>query len=160
MKVYTTISNSVILAVAIPLVLYLKTQRTIYISVFAASLLVTLSTEGLKTFFGKLTTHPSFYRPLDGYNCSMLQATKQNAPTFPSGHLSTSTFVLVTLLLLSKPSSQIPWILSVLYLLLMGLSRYKQRCHNGFQIVGGAVYGVICVSMFLYAFGNKHDIIA
>jgi membrane-associated phospholipid phosphatase len=108
------------------------------------------SVELFKKRIGRVSSDPIFYRPIGYCDCSLFNSDKVKGavvPAFPSGHMATSTFLVLALFSYLEVET-FYWILGFVYLFLMGVSRYKKRCHNSFQILCGFIYGCICFVFF------------
>jgi len=109
-----------------------------------------------------LTGNQINIRPQEAFNCNMINgggAAFMNAG-FPSGH-STVAFMLLTIFLYEYymhrtnikittnnfigSEINIPNIIFILLILavLVPYSRYKSRCHTGYQVIGGCILGII-----------------
>jgi membrane-associated phospholipid phosphatase len=151
-----TISLSILPLFGSPLLLFAYSMNYIYLYILIASYFVLLSTEGLKILIGNVTQNKLYYRPQGCKNCTLFNsACNPDAPAFPSGHMSGTVFVILTLLLVSKHSNpKAFWILGTLYVGLMAYARYAKKCHNLFQITGGVFYGTVCSLAFVSMFNS------
>lgn len=144
-----TISISLLLLMLVPLFLFAWIKNIIYFYLLLAVIIVTCTTAILKYIFAIISDNPVFYRPKGAEHCSVWNdKCCPYAPAFPSGHMSVSTFLAITLVLILYPSSIIAWFVAISYIVVMGASRYMKQCHNLPQITAGVIYGLICVWIF------------
>ena len=152
------VSISVLLFILLPLIIFLISNYTqfLYLWIFILSLFVCATTAIFKRLICWFSTHPALYRPNNGNCCSIFNKPQDSVlePAFPSGHMSTATFV-ATCLLLNIIKNVQPFIIQlvlstmlILYVFLIGYSRYYKQCHNVLQICGGFIYGLITAASF------------
>ena len=111
------------------------------VSTFSAELLKILVPYP-KSFF------PYSMRPEGAKNCdyfSLNGLAKANTPGLPSGHMTTTTFVMVTYILENINSFK-KIIVSLFFIIAMGWARIYKKCHNKTQVICGIILGT------LYAF--------
>jgi membrane-associated phospholipid phosphatase len=90
-----------------------------------------------------------FQRPQGASACNILclPSNDEGKPGFPSGHVASTTMML---LVLSYYINDIRFtIFALIYILLMGLSRYSKKCHNWTQIINGFIFGVVGTLVFI-----------
>ena len=118
-------------------------------------LFVSVSTDIIKRLPYPKSLYKITRRPEGAKNCDFLSKggiCKVNAPGFPSGHMAATVFFLVLIILLyyrdyrtfsafAKDHYRLIGF-SVLFIGLMGWSRYYKKCHNMIQIVGGSLFGL------------------
>jgi len=95
-----------------------------------------------------------FLRPSNAVNCSLYNRGGNYAGRvgMPSGHVALTTFVLCSILYIYKSNanhSPIVYVLVVLMIGLMCMSRYYRHCHNIPQIVMGFVLGILLTWIFV-----------
>jgi membrane-associated phospholipid phosphatase len=80
-------------------------------------------------------------RPKGACQCDILGLSHDDAgkPGFPSGHVATTTMVVIGLFHITK--SPIIAIIGLIYIVLMAISRFRMRCHTPLQILAGFVLG-------------------
>jgi len=114
-----------------------------------AVLYVIISIHYIKYKISTITKNKLLYRPNGCTNCSLINTyTDPNESAFPSGHVGITTFLVCTLMFITKNTGLVPCISGAIYIGLMAESRYAKKCHNIFQIVGGIIYGSICALLF------------
>ena len=113
-------------------------------------------TSTIKYFSNLLPKNSYLYkltrRPVPGALCdyfSMIPCDK-NSPGFPSGHMATTTFFYISLLLLKHDNLSLAWKhnrflchISIIGIMFMGFTRYIKGCHTILQIVSGSTIGYI-----------------
>ena len=114
-------------------------------------LTATLSSDVLKRIPYPDALYQITRRPEGASNCDYLSKNgpaSKNAPGFPSGHMTTTSFFATYIMLESELSftelttKQKPLIfVSVSLILAMSWARYYKKCHNITQIIGGIVWG-------------------
>jgi len=158
MDIYSCISLTIIPAIILPFGAYIITQKSLYILVFICIFVVFFTSEIFKKIFSILQSNNTlFYRPIGSQNCGLFnQYSMPNSPAFPSSHVSIITFVSIVMIWFLFPTSFIAWIIIIGYNILIGISRYKKKCHNLFQIICGAIYGILCALIFIYIYKNLY----
>ena len=154
MDIYSCISLTIIPAMILPFGAYIISKKRLYIIIFICVFIVFFTTEIFKKIFSILQSNNKlFYRPVGSQNCGLLnQYSKPNSPAFPSSHMSTITFTSIVMIWFLFPNSSIAWIIVIGYILLIGFSRYKKKCHNLFQIICGIIYGIFCALIFIHLY--------
>lgn len=114
-------------------------------------LTATLSSDVLKRIPYPDALYQITRRPEGASNCDYLSKNgpaSKNAPGFPSGHMTTTSFFATYIILKTELSftelttKQKPLIfVSVSLILAMSWARYYKKCHNITQIIGGIVWG-------------------
>jgi membrane-associated phospholipid phosphatase len=139
---YDIISLSVCPLTISPLAIYIITYDIKYIYIFLWSIGLLVSTEFIKHITVYMSSNEIYKRPKGAYNCSAINngGLVEYEPGFPSSHMALSTFVALSLCSNTHVSLQTT---SIVYLLCMAESRMKKRCHNIFQVVGGACIGLL-----------------
>jgi len=95
----------------------------------------------------KITTNmePSFVfkRPNGARNCGLFNTggLVDDQSGFPSGHMSSISFVMLYLLLKTKNINFSNFILYNIPILLVAIGRYMKGCHNIIQILAGYIVG-------------------
>lgn len=94
-------------------------------------------------------------RPKGAENCDYLSKNgpaKENAPGFPSGHMTTTAFYVVYKFLENNGSNlnQKERFFLVSLVIIMGWARYYKKCHNLTQIFGGVILGSSMAYMVNY----------
>jgi membrane-associated phospholipid phosphatase len=90
-----------------------------------------------------------FQRPHGASACNILcsPSNDEGKPGFPSGHVASTTMIL---LILSYYIKDIRFTISALiYITLMALSRHSKRCHNWTQIIYGFIFGAVGALVFI-----------
>jgi len=101
----------------------------------------------IQSIFKKLTTNlePSyiFKRPNGARNCGLFNTggLADHQSGFPSGHMSSISFVMLYLLLKTKNLSFSNFMLYNIPILLVALGRYMKGCHTLIQILAGYTVG-------------------
>jgi len=150
------ISISIVPFVLYTLLAYVCTKNIVFIHIFLLTIFVGISTEFIKTVVAKNTCKRLFYRPEGCRQCSLLNLPSDpNAPAFPSGHVAMTTFLVFSLLTITKHTGLTYVMFGVLYILLMGFSRYHKKCHNLIQIICGLLYGAFCYVIFMKLYVNQ-----
>lgn len=90
-----------------------------------------------------------FQRPQGASACNILcsPSNDEGKPGFPSGHVATTTMILLVLSFYVKDTSFT--IFALIYIMLMALSRHNKKCHNLTQIVYGFVFGIVGALVFI-----------
>ena len=90
--------------------------------------------------------HPVQLRPSGAKNCSILNrgGSYEGRIGMPSGHVLLTSYVLVSLFLLSKPDEE-PYfaVAATVGIIFMSMSRVIRTCHNVPQVIAGAMMGSI-----------------
>ena len=135
------VSASIIVVIVYPWVRFFETQEMKYIMLGLMVVFIDLSTKMIKSL--TKGCDDIFLRPKNAIRCDILcrDGPSGGAPGFPSGHMATATFFATTLYLWS-PQQLRDLILSVIPVILIGVSRYYKECHNIFQICSGTIYGL------------------
>jgi membrane-associated phospholipid phosphatase len=107
-------------------------------------------------------------RPEGAFNTDMLSRNgkaKPTAPGFPSGHMTTISFLVFYMILrkwnfkgsfINYLSSNIVFnVFNIILILIMAWVRYYKKCHNITQIIGGFIYGSITGSLYYYIVGRN-----
>jgi membrane-associated phospholipid phosphatase len=82
-------------------------------------------------------------RPDGAENCDYLSKmgpAKKDAPGFPSGHMTTTTFFAVYKVMENMENTPLVALLTAV-VISMSWSRYYKKCHSVIQIVGGIILG-------------------
>ena len=133
-----------------PLLVYIFTRKIEYLYIYIGLLIVCVFTLVIRESFAKMSNNPVFYRPKGCSNCSLLNTpTDPSGPAFPSGHMSMTVFLVITLLYVTKNTNMLAYVLAGIYILLMGYSRYYKKCHNIPQISAGIIHGSIWAFVFI-----------
>ena len=149
-NIIDTISISIFPLMYFPLIVYILTRKIEYLYIFIGVLIVRTSTELVRELFAKMSKNPFLYRPEGCSNCSLTNTpTDPNGPAFPSGHMGLTTFLVITLLYVTKNTNMLAYVLTGIYILLMGYSRYYKKCHNIPQIIAGILHGSIWAFVFI-----------
>jgi membrane-associated phospholipid phosphatase len=93
-----------------------------------------------------LDTYKWLQRPSGARNCSCFNTGGSVAgrPGFPSGHAAITSFIVVAVLL-SYPSLKrdtTAWVVGVIIIMLVNISRIKKKCHTSLQVVAGTLFGI------------------
>ena len=107
----------------------------------------------LHDFIKELTTGwyaPIFKRPKGAMNCSLFNSggLVDHKPGFPSGHVTSISFLMNMLLLRNK---DISWNKIALYnvpIFIMGYARIMKGCHNVIQVIAGYILGYGIANIF------------
>ena len=155
-NIYDVISLSLVPLYAVPGMIGLVKYSPAYILCSIAAPFVSFTNELIKKRVGKLSDNPIFYRPKGAVNCTLLNGRcDPNAPAFPSGHVATTTYIVYTLYRLTFRNAIDSYFIhlttAIIYVCLMGYSRYAKRCHNIPQVVAGVGYGLLCGTLFDFA---------
>ena len=147
----------------LPIALYFYTKQIRYLQIFAAWIAVSWTTDLLKYASVKAFPEAKWARRPGGTYCSMISyegspyTNRPDNPGFPSGHLSTTVFLILLLFQQAKRDgllrgSLLQQVLLVLYILAVAWSRYRKRCHTPFQILAGATLGIVMAYCFAVFF--------
>ena len=117
-----------------------------YLIIFIGLIFTTLTTDMIKRL-----PYPNFLwnitrRPEGAKNTDFLSKNgpaKEDAPGFPSGHMSSTVFTLLICTYYFVTSS-IGHLTNITIIMLMAWSRWYKGVHNLFQIIGGIGYGSLC----------------
>ena len=123
-----------------------------YIKLFIGLLFTTLSTDMIKRL-----PYPRFMweitrRPEGAENTDFLSKNgpaREDAPGFPSGHMSSTVFTL-TISSYYFTQTMLGHILNLIVIALMAWSRWYKGAHNLFQIIGGIGYGCLCAYLVTF----------
>jgi len=139
-----SISKLVAILQVIPTIWFLYTQNKEYLKIQVGWFLVSWSNDILKMLLVKWYPDASWNRRPGGTHCGMLnEPNDPRAPAFPSGHLSTASYILVSMWLEASAKSSVQTVLLVSYLVLLAWSRMKKKCHTLLQTIIGAIYGAL-----------------
>lgn len=121
-------------------------NNRIYLILFGGLMFTTLTTDMIKrlpypNFLWNITRRPDGAKNTDFL--SKNGPAREDAPGFPSGHMSATVF---TLLICSYyfVKTQAGHITNLTIIFLMAWSRWYKGVHNIFQIIGGIGYGSLC----------------
>lgn len=148
MSLANLLSMSLVLIFLLPWVLFVATYDPKYALLGVAAPVVDLSTKVIKRIAG---TRGVFGRPKGAYDCDIFctNGAQTGGYGFPSGHMATSTFVLISLYLITKsPFSTFTLPISIIYIASVAWARYSKKCHNVVQIVAGVIYGAFVATIF------------
>lgn len=140
------VSLSLIVILVLPLAFFAFTRRTLFLILFFYTIAFSTTIELIKRNKPRL---PPFQRPVDAVGCDLLGLSPSDAlkPGYPSGHVATTTMVLLTLAgLLRSPALAL---FSLLWIYAMAWSRHLKRCHTPLQTTAGAFYGLAAAALFL-----------
>jgi membrane-associated phospholipid phosphatase len=142
------ISSTLLPLLLLPLALAIIYKNYVYLLIFCAAWALIYTVEFIKHAVVKWSSHKVFLRPAGACDCTLLLAGGNvgGNPGFPSGHMASTVFVCVSLVLCSPLSSRaknVLLLLSAVYIILMGYSRYAKACHNMTQICVGVVLGLV-----------------
>lgn len=156
MNISDIISLSLVPLLALPLLLGFLFKKQIYIIIFVAAFIIIFTVEIVKVLAAKISDHDVFKRPEEAYNCTLLNGggAASTKPGFPSGHVAVAVFITVSLLVLNP--NIVLFILSLIYICLVGYSRYSKSCHNMPQIIVGGIYGVCWVGLIKFIASRYH----
>lgn len=162
-EVFSDIISSIPLCFYFTLI-YLSIIKTpanaiLYLKIFGGLMFTTLSTDLIKrlpypNFLWKITRRPEGAKNTDFL--SKNGPAREDAPGFPSGHMSATVF---TLLICSYyfVETNIGHFVNLIGILLMAWSRWYKGVHNTFQILGGIGYGSLCAYLSIFFIGQKTD---
>lgn len=131
----------------------------LYLKIFGGLMFTTLTTD-----FIKRLPYPKFLweitrRPEGAKNTDFLSKNgpaRQDAPGFPSGHMSATVYTLV-MCSYYFVETNIGHVLNLLIVLLMAWSRWYKGVHNIFQIVGGIGYATLCSYIAIFLIGENSN---
>ena len=140
-KVWDWVSLSVFAVVCWPVLSFVINKQPVY-AWFGAGMLIThIFSDSIK----KLThnVHSIFNRPIGAKDCDMFcrNGDCTGKAGFPSGHVAHAAFF-VTFINLLHPHDTSLQIASILYVVLVAMSRHQKKCHNIQQVSAGAVLGI------------------
>ena len=107
--------------------------------------------------FKYLTPYPKWsykyvMRPEGATDCDYLSCgglAKPNSPGMPSGHMTTTSFVVIYNILKNNYSPKIV-ITNIILLCFMGWARITKKCHNLSQVICGTILGSLIAALFFY----------
>ncbi len=128
------ISLTVLLAYIIPLAFYIYTHDTVYLLIEVAVILIGILVEQIKPLFDSP-------RPEGARGCGLFcdGGDVTGRPGFPSGHVSITTLFVLLMAAYQSPY----WLLGLIWIGLMGWSRYEKHCHSVNQVLAGFATGTI-----------------
>lgn len=90
-----------------------------------------------------------FKRPQGASACNIwcIPSNDEGKPGFPSGHVASTTMIVLLLIYYIKDLRFT--LFGLIYITLMGLSRYTKKCHNWVQIVNGFIFGLVGALVFI-----------
>lgn len=90
-----------------------------------------------------------FQRPQGAKACNIfcISSNDEGKPGFPSGHVGSTTMMMLILMYYMKDISFS--LFGISYIILMALSRYNKKCHNWTQIIWGFIFGLIGAITFI-----------
>ena len=93
---------------------------------------------------------PIFKRPNGATNCSLFNngGLVDHKPGFPSGHVTSISFLMNMLLLRNKNITLKKIILYNIPIFIMGYARIMKGCHNLIQIIAGYILGYSIANLF------------
>lgn len=139
------VSKSFLLIFIIPFVLGAFDTR--YWWFLSALLMFDIFLGFIKYFIGNKAD--MFKRPDGAFACNIfcLPSNDEGHPGFPSGHVASTTMMLI--ILMYFVNNTFFTVFACTYIVLMALSRYKKKCHNVIQITGGFVFGIVGALAFI-----------
>jgi membrane-associated phospholipid phosphatase len=145
------ISLSIIIVFLLPWILFVATNKLVFLVFGIATLCVDGSTKIWKRIFG---THSIFGRPKGACNCDIFNSNGDQSGRrgFPSGHMTVVTFV-TTVMALMYPNVATNMI-GISLVIAMGWARHHKKCHNLAQIITGAIYGCMLAIIFYTMVGT------
>ena len=157
---YDIISLAVPLLIELVLLVSIFFKNGVLLTIVIVSIFVSLSSELFKKIIGHFFDHDCLLRPNNGMctYCTLFngETLSENEIGFPSSHMSTATFISLSLSYFVCMSLEVTitvkillYSLAVLFIGIVGLSRYKKRCHNIVQILAGFVYGILIMVIFI-----------
>ena len=147
MEIDNIISYSVNIVFLLPLFLYIKNKDIKLLKIFIIGLLLVLSDNFIKQNIVKIFPKCNIlYRPEGAFNCNFLNegGNASGKPGFPSGHVSTASYIMMSLYLYYKTNIE----LSIFYVLVVAFARLNKKCHNIYQVIGGMIYGYFVAKIF------------
>lgn len=148
------VSKFVAVLQVLPFVCYLLTYNLQYLKIQVGWFIISWSVDMVKLLLVKWFPKDLAFRRPGGEHCGMFnESNRSDAPAFPSGHLSTATYIILALWLqlvkdgyIQSTRSKIA-ILSI-YIGLLSVSRWQKKCHTVPQILTGIIYGGLA-AMFI-----------
>lgn len=138
---YDSISTSTSLLIVAPIVIYIFSQKPMYLILGIGTLIASLSAEFIKKYI--TTGYSEFKRPRGAYACDALCAggSAEHESGMPSAHASSTAFAATYIFLTCKK----PYVslIAAAYWLAVCYARYKKRCHTPAQLVAGSVLGAL-----------------
>lgn len=132
---------------------YIKNKKEVIRKIIYFYFLVvsTFSAEMLKV----IVPYPKWFykysmRPKGAENCDYFSSNgpvKINTPGLPSGHMTTTTFVMLSFIL-ENIESPIKILLSIIFIIMMGWARIYKKCHNKTQVLAGTLLGSIFATIY------------
>jgi membrane-associated phospholipid phosphatase len=136
------ISQSLMLIIGAPYLLYIITYDTRWLHVIIYSTLAIIIHDIIKRL--SIGSNLEFLkRPQGANNCDLCSKNgdQSGKPGFPSGHLtSTVSFFTSIYLLFPEYRTGSLWV-GIIYTLLMAWSRINKKCHTLLQTIAGTVLG-------------------
>lgn len=134
-------------------------NASLYLKIFGGLMFTTISTDLIKRlpypdFLWEITRRPEGAKNTDFL--SKNGPAREDAPGFPSGHMSATVYTLV-MCSYYFVETNIGHLLNLFIILLMAWSRWFKGVHNIFQIVGGIGYASICSYLSIVFIGQKSN---
>ena len=142
--IWDTISISIVILHVYPFLRFIETHNATYLWFGLGILVMDLSIRWIKSML--LTSNELFKRPKGATGCDAfcMKGDVSGKPGFPSGHVASSAFFFTYFYLMSKTEHQMTIaIMGTLVTILMAISRLAKKCHNVFQVISGALYGLM-----------------
>jgi membrane-associated phospholipid phosphatase len=139
------ISQSFLLIFVVPLLL--SFHNTFYLWIIGGVIIFDIFLCFIKHSIGN--KEQIFQRPQGASACNIfcLPSNDQGKPGFPSGHVATTTMMMLILVYYIKDIHFT--VFALIYIILMALSRYSKKCHNWTQISWGLIFGIIGALAFI-----------
>ena len=152
-KIWDWISVSIVGILAYPAIQFIVDYDLIYLWCGVGLLLTHVLTVGIKQITTQLSDHPVFKRPPKATDCDIFcrNGDVSGKPGFPSGHVAHATFF-ACFITFMYPKNHVLQSILVLYVLLVGLARYKKYCHNIEQILAGTLLGFATGSVWHFVY--------
>ena len=136
------LSMSFVLALLVPVGLYIWTGDSYYIWLAVGIVLANVAVAAIKRVVAGLNIDGVSRRPALATDCDALctDGAVGGSPGFPSGHMTTVTMTVVGLWLHWGQQTDILW-LGVPWIAAVAWARWAKHCHTWAQIVGGGMFG-------------------
>lgn len=153
--IYNIISLTVIILILLPWILYDITKNLYFFKMSIGIIIAEIIHEILKWYIFS-TKYEFSKRPKGAYGCGLFcnGGNVEGRPGMPSGHMTATLFFYTMLLnylyITDKLMFIDVFILSIIHISLMAISRYQKRCHSILQIISGGILGIILALFFIY----------
>lgn len=145
MQIWDYISISIVGCVMYPMMRFIQTSNPIHL-IFAGGLYTTeFITKIIKLCYNPRNNPQILARPKNAFNCDVFcrEGSAEGKPGMPSGHVATATYFAIYFICVELKGKYYHYgsFLSVAYCIAMATARLRKHCHNGIQVIMGAIIG-------------------